>query len=210
LYGTNLSYTEQSRAGSDPLPGIGGVAVMVGGQPAIIFYISATQVNFLVPAFWTPGPVTVQLFRESTSGPVLTATLLDVAPALFLLPPPDQTMAVAQLLPNYATDTADAPAQPGEYVILYATGLGYFGGLPTDDFDPPQIPVQILLRTQFQVLLDGVAVDDSLVEYVGSVVGYWGLIQINLKLPANVGSNPEIRLAIADQTSAAGVHLIVQ
>jgi uncharacterized protein (TIGR03437 family) len=167
-------------------------------------------VNFLVPAIWQPGPVTVQLALDAQGGPVLTVTLLDAAPALFCLPPPNQTIAVAQLLPDYATDTADAPAQPGEYAILYATGLGYFGGLPTDDYDPPQIPAQILLWQEFQVLLDGVAVDSHLVEYVGSVVGYWGLVQINLKLPANVGSNPEIRLAIGGQTSAAGVHLIVQ
>jgi uncharacterized protein (TIGR03437 family) len=209
LYGTNLSYNQRSRTGSDPLPGIGGVEVLVGNLQAIVFYVSATQVNFLVPASWTPGPVPVQLARESVFGPVVTATLLDAAPALFCLMT-DPTVAVAQLLPDYATDTAGSPAQPGGYVILYATGLGYFSGLPTEDFEPPQTALQILLRTEFQVLLDGAAVDDHLLEYVGSVVGYWGLVQINLKLPANVGSNPEIRLRIGDQTSAAGVHLIVQ
>jgi uncharacterized protein (TIGR03437 family) len=186
------------------------VNVLVGGESAMVFYVSSTQVNFLVPASWAPGPVTVQLFRDLQFGPVLTVTLLDVAPALFCLPPPNQAVAVAQLMPEYATDTADAPAQPGEYVILYATGLGYFGGLMIDDYNPPQTAVQIALRPQFQVLLDGVVVDDQLVEYVGSVVGYWGLIQINLKLPGNVGGNPEIRLAIGSQTSPAGVTLIVQ
>jgi uncharacterized protein (TIGR03437 family) len=210
LYGTNLSYNQRSRTGSDPPPGLGGVQVMVGPESAMVFYVSATQVNFLVPASWAPGPVTVQLFREAWFGPVLTVTLLEVAPALFCLPPPDQTVAVAQLLPDYATDTADAPAQPGEYVILYATGLGYYGGPSIGDYNPPQTAIQIALRPQFQVLLDGVVVDDQLVEYVGSVVGYWGLIQINLKLPANVGSNPEIRLAIGSQTSPAGVHLLVK
>ncbi len=210
LYGTNLSYDEQTRAGSDPTPGLAGVDVVVGSLQAMVFYVSATQVNFLVPAILTPRPVTVQLALDGIGGPVLTATLLDVAPALFCLQPPNQAVAVAQLLPDYATDTADAPAQPGEYAILYATGLGTFSGPPTGDYNPPQKAEQILLRAEFQVLLDGVAVDDALVEYVGSVVGYWGLVQINLKLPANVGSNPEIRLAIADQTSAAGVHLIVQ
>ena len=75
LYGTNLSYNQRSRTGSDPPPGLGGVQVLVDGVSEMVFYVSATQVNFLVPAWpWKPGPVTVQLTREGQAGPMLTVS----------------------------------------------------------------------------------------------------------------------------------------
>jgi uncharacterized protein (TIGR03437 family) len=82
--------------------------------------------------------------------------------------------------------------------------------MPVGDYEPPPTAMLIERRSAFQLLLDGVPVDDRRVEYVGSVVNYWGLIQINLKLPVNAGSTPEIRLGLGTSTSRAGVHLMVQ
>ena len=208
LYGTNLSYNTRGRTNEDALPGIGGVNILVGGVAAMIFYASPGQVNFLVPVSIRAGEVTLQVTREGVFGPALRVRLAEFAPALFcFLQQPDQ--AVAQRMPDFAPATSEAPARPGEYVILYATGLGNYS-VPVGDYVPPPSARQIQSRPDFQLLLDGVPVDNSRVEYVGSVVNYWGLIQINLKLPETISNHPEIRIAIGAAESRAGVRLAAQ
>jgi uncharacterized protein (TIGR03437 family) len=208
VYGTNLAFAERSRTAADTLPGIGGLNVMVNGIVSMVFYVSPTQVNFLAPASVRAGEATLQFIREGQNGPAVKVTLLDAAPALFCFLDTPQ-WAIAQRMPDFSLATPDSPALPDQYVILYATGLGGYA-MPVDDYVPPQSAMQIERRPAFQVLLDGVPVDDRRVEYVGSVVHYWGLIQINLKLPPDTGSAPEIRLALGASTSRAGVHLMVQ
>jgi uncharacterized protein (TIGR03437 family) len=66
------------------------------------------------------------------------------------------------------------------------------------DFSVPPPQDWIARVTEFQVLLDGRAVDSSLITYVGSIPLCVGLFQINLDLPAWVGPNPEIRIALND------------
>ena len=62
----------------------------------------------------------------------------------------------------------------------------------------------------FQVLLNGVALDSSLVMYAGVTPGFAGLYQINFQLPANVSANPEIQLQIGTQKSIGNVNLEVE
>jgi uncharacterized protein (TIGR03437 family) len=208
VYGTNLAFAERGRTAADSLPGIGGVNVLLNGIISMVFYVSPTQVNFLVPDSVRAGEATLQLTREGQYGPAVKVTLLEVAPALFCFLENPQ-WAIAQRMPDYSLATTESPARPDEYVILYATGLGDYK-MPLDDYEPPPVAVLIERRPAFQLLLDGVPVDDRRVEYVGSVAHYWGLIQINLKLPVDAGSSPEIRLALGTSTSRAGVHLMVQ
>lgn len=208
VYGTNLAFAERGRTAADSLPGIGGVNILVNGIVSMVFYVSPTQVNFLVPASVRAGVVTLQLTREGQFGPAVKLTLLEAAPALFCFLDTPQWV-IAQRMPDFSLATTESPARPDEYVVLYATGLGEYA-MPVDDYEPPPTAMLIERRPAFQVLLDGVPVDDRRVEYVGSVVHYWGLIQINLKLPVDAGSAPEIRLALGTSTSRAGVHLMVQ
>lgn len=207
VYGTNLSNIVQGRVASDPRPGIGNVDVLVNGINVMVFYVSPSQVNFLMPADLQAIEVTVTVTREGQKGPGVKVKLLDAAPALFCLP--DPTVVVAQRLPDFSVVTAESPARPGEYAILYATGVGGYA-TPVGDYEPPQTAIEMQRRREFQVLLDGVPVEDSRIEYAGSVVKYWGLFQINLKLPENLGNNPEIQIAVGSQKSPSGVHLWVR
>jgi uncharacterized protein (TIGR03437 family) len=205
IYGDNLSNVERGRTSSDPLPGIGGVNVLVNGVQSMVFYVSARQVNFLVPATVRFGKATIQLTRDGQAGPAVQVELQDVAPALFQL---DTLNAVGLRMPGYLVATPEYPAHPGEYVVLYATGLGDYA-IPVGDYDPPQQALPMQRRGELQVLLDGVAVEDSRIEYAGCVVGYWGLFQINLKLPEQVADNPEIRILVSGAMSPTGLHLPV-
>jgi uncharacterized protein (TIGR03437 family) len=61
-----------------------------------------------------------------------------------------------------------------------------------------------------QVLLNGVAIDPSLVLYAGLTPGYCGLYQINFTIPANAGTNPEIRVQIGTAISIPSIKLAVE
>jgi len=73
--------------------------------------------------------VPLRVVRQGLTGPTVTITLVNAAPALF---PSADNFALAQdYNANYAAVTAAAPAQPGDLVVLYATGLGATQPLPS-------------------------------------------------------------------------------
>ncbi len=181
------------------------VGVLINQIPADVYYVSPNQVNVLIPPSLIPGPAIVELENDGLYGPAIQITLAPAAPVLFQL---DATPVIATHgLEPLVTEAS--PAQPGEIVVLYATGLG-----PTAPAAlPNQIPefaASIVDLADFEVLLNGSAVDRRLVQYAGVTPGYAGLFQINLQLPDNCPSNPEIRIGFADQLSPAGLILLVR
>lgn len=212
MYGTGLAYTTRAVAASDihggvlptVLPGTG-VRVLVSGIPASIYYVSPTQINFLVPSNLLPGPADIQVVLDALAGPDVSVQIAATAPALFQL---DQQNAIATR-PDGSLITPDNPASPGGVIVLYATGLGQtvpplsYGEVPTT-----AMPIQQL--SSLQILLAGVAVDSTAILYAGVAPGFAGLYQINLRLPDSVGTNPEIQVGLLDQPSPPGVLLPVQ
>ncbi len=185
------------------LPGTG-VHVTVGNLPATMYYVSPDQVNFLVPANLLPGASTVQVVLDGHSGPAIEITLAAASPALFQL---DAKTAVA-VHPDGTVITQQAPAKPGEIILLYATGLGQtlppvpYGQLFND-------AAPLVQLANFQLVLDGVAAGRSAVQYAGIAPGFAGLYQINVLLPKATKANPEIRIGFGKQLSIAGIHLPV-
>jgi uncharacterized protein (TIGR03437 family) len=204
ISGENLADVSRGRtAGDGNNSGIASVDVFVNGVAAMVFYVSPRQVNFLVPIIWRPGNVKVWLGNRGQAGPEVTVRLREYAPALFQL---DPNLIVAQRWPDYSPATPDSPARPGEVVILYATGLGAFTA-PINDYIPLRAPLQIAARRDFRLLLDNVPVDDGRILYAGAVDQFWGLYQINLRLPENVADDPTVQIAIGDYISLPGLRL---
>ena len=211
IYGQNLAYTTKSitsediRAGILPWVLIGtGVSVLINGVPANIWYVSPALVNVLVPNYLAAGPVTVQVLRDGCAGPPIAITLGATAPSLFQI---DATT-VLGTHGDYSLITASAPGQPGEEIVLYATGLGITipAAIPNEVLPAPAI----LKATDFQVFLNGVAVDPKYVDYVGAMPDYAGLYQINVTLPPDAPANPEVRIATGTVISPPGRVLPVQ
>lgn len=191
--GSELSYRTAVRAPGDLFPGLGGVIVLLDDYPAMVFYVSPNQINFLTTARAPMGQASIQVSRDGHYGPRVYVPFFEFAPALFQL---DIFNAVALRYPSWEVATEESPARPGEFVILYATGLGNYDPPAKDDYPPAGAQI-MARRRDFQVFLDNVPVDDSRITYAGSVAHYWGLFQINLQLPENVGDNPEIRIVMA-------------
>ena len=112
---------------------LGGVTVTFNNAPAALLYVSANQINALVPASVVPGTVNVVVQSNGVSSSPFTMTAVAAHPAVYALPTPDgSTFYVTAVLPgtatllgNSAVDSRVARAVfPGETIDLYMIGLG--------------------------------------------------------------------------------------
>jgi uncharacterized protein (TIGR03437 family) len=210
LYGTNLSYNTQAVTAAnltgDTLPTtLGGVTVSVHNIPANLFYVSPTQINFLIPYTITAATATIVVVRDGTAGPGVTVPLASTAPAFFEW---NGNLALAV----HATGeliSAGSPAVPGEVIIMFAEGLGR----TQPDIQSGEVvagATWILALGEFQILLNGMAVPAANVFYAGLAPGFSGLYQINLVLPPWLPMNPNVQIAIGQEVSPDGVELPAQ
>jgi uncharacterized protein (TIGR03437 family) len=210
IFGSGLAWSSQGVTAADivnnTLPvELNGTRVYVLDWEAPLLYVSDGQINFLVPGNQLDGDVTIRVVREGVTGPEVTVTLVDAAPALF------QTAdgyAIAAHVDNSLV-APGSPAHAGEIIVVYATGLGRTQAYP-DPTAIPQSAAVIQKLSDLKVYLGGTAIDPASIQYAGVTPGSAGLYQINLVLPDNPGTDPEIRVAIADQSSPAGLKLAVQ
>lgn len=211
IYGSNLAYSTAAITANEIqgglLPTVIGTCetqVFVNNFPADLYYVSPTQINFLVPSNLAPGPALVSVFVDGLYGPGIPVTLSAAAPGLFQL---DAQNAVATEADGTVL-TSSSPGQPGDVVVLWATGLGgvtppvIYGQLST-------AAAPLVTGANLSILLDGTAIDPSAILYAGLAPGYAGLYQINFTLPASTGANPEIRVQLDGAISIAGIHLPV-
>ena len=231
LFGTNLSWNTVILQQSDLVNGqmptaLGGVQVFVASYPARLYYVSPTQVNLLIPSYLRPGPMNLFLARDGASGPVVQIAVNVAAPALFESP---AGVAVATHADG-SLITASSPATAGEVIVLYAGGLGwvYPAGLgwsynsksgwtaqagvacPSDGAQDGVLPTAaqwLCEMDQLNVWIAGKPIDPGLILYGGVTPGYAGLYQINVRMPAKLPANPEIRVALGAAVSAANITL---
>lgn len=159
------------------------VQVTVGGTPAQLYYVSAAQIDAVIPD-GASGLVklTVQNTSGSNSVNVLVASAV---PALFTQ---DSSGAGAASALNASTGnslvTAASPLHAGEYVSLFLTGLGATtvrsDGLSWANQQPT-------------VSIGGQA---CVVTYAGRAPGFTGLDQINCVVPAGLSANAAAQVIV--------------
>ena len=192
IYGAGLSHTTMLAA--LPLPtNLGGTEVLVNNIPAPLIFVSPSQINFVVP--WeasttsqSQGTVVVQNMEVQTAPSQVP--LLSSAPSVFTLN--EQGIGQGAVL-IAGTDVIAAPvgafpgsrpAMRGEYVEIYATGLGPVDQ-PLPDGQPSSGPDStILVPTVFwNCERTGPGNVSSTPTYVGLAPGFPGLYQINVQVP---------------------------
>jgi len=207
LFGTGLSnVTATAAVSAGALPTeLGYTRVYVDYIPAPLLYVSPGQINFLVPENQSTGNVQIQVFTEGVYGPAVTIQVLGAAPSLI----PGAGGYIAATHADGSMITADAPAHAGEIIVLYLVGLGKASPFP----DPTQAPSGVAWITNLSslaVLVGGAAVDSNRIIYAGVTPNFAGLYQINFALPDAAGTDPEIRVSLAGETSAPGTKLALQ
>jgi uncharacterized protein (TIGR03437 family) len=208
LFGSDLAFTtrgvtgEEIRGGIMPTVLIGtGVRITVNNIQAAIYYVSPTQINFLMPDVGI-GSAEVRVSRDAAYGPAARVQTGEFSPALF------------QMHPEYAiatrTDgsliTRDSPARPNEIIVLYATGLGRTRPRFLNGEVPARAAVLDRMDT-FRVMIGETQLPPGQVLYAGVAPGFPGLYQINLRLPGELDRNSFVRVGFGELMSPEGVRL---
>jgi len=190
-------------ADSFPLPrSLGGVWVNVNGVDSPLVSVSPTVILLQVPS-QTALETNVEVKTESSSPFVpqlrfATATLTGFGA---FLPNPQSPSAyggwdaLAVHQDWSALVTSSNPAQPGEILHLYGTGLGRVDSQPPDGMPAPADP---LARTVIPVTCwawgsDNATMLDIPVLYAGLAPGLAGLYQMDVRLPA-ANLRPSVQL----------------
>jgi uncharacterized protein (TIGR03437 family) len=151
------------------------------------------------------GASRLRVIRTGVAGPELKLPIAKVAPALFRF---GDDFAIATHADG-SLITPEAPARGGEIIVLYAIGLGQTA-VDLPDRSIPQLASEIQQARDFRVSLAGEPVNANRVFYVGITPKSAGLYQVNVMLPEAVGIDPEIRISIGNESSAAGLKLPVR
>ena len=222
IFGTNLSQTTYTWQAGDFVNGqlptsLQGVSVTINGVAAYVQYISPTQINVLAPDDATLGAgssqVPVQAAVQVTTAGQASNTVMgqeqQYAPALFTIDGGKYVDAydsnytligTAGLIPGVVTQ----PAQPGETVMLYATGFG-----PTNPVSPTGQLVTtpaLLPANSVKVTIGGV---DAVVGYAALVQA--GVYQLNVTIPTGLANGDAAVIAtIGGLQTQSGVSITVQ
>jgi uncharacterized protein (TIGR03437 family) len=206
LFGTSLSTAPRALMASDIRDGqlpveLNWVRVYVDNAEMPLFYVSETQINFMLPMKQGLGPAKVRVARQGLSGPEVTITVVAAAPALFV----DSGGFVIATHGDNSLITRDAPAG-GEIIVIYATGLGKLDRNP-DTGQIPQSISRILAFDDLKVTVGSRVISGDAIKYAGLTPGSAGLYQINVELPGNLGADSELRVSIGSASTPAGVKL---
>ncbi len=219
LFGLNLSFQSPQAVTSSLMLGnyfptqVAGVSVYMDNTLVPLLYVSATQINFLVPTTEIAGPAQVTVVRQGVYGPTVTVTLVAAAPQVFTYDTGGYPgYAVAQdWTSGYSIITPDAPAHAGDIVILYLTGLGAVTPVTySGELTPYASPITQTSWATLTVTIGGTPLPSSSILYAGLTPGSAGLYQINIVLPASPGTDPVLQVSIAGQTSSANCLLAVR
>ena len=182
---------------------LNGVQVMMNGQPAAIYYISAGQINVQAPSSTASGgTVTVQVIRNGTPGNSVTLSGSAVAPGLFTYSAdlktyyPAATFLDGSIIGDPAVfGNAVHKAKVGDQIVLYATGLAV---------SPAGVLIPAPLGTSgVTVKIGSTVVTPS---FAGLVAP--GEFQINLAVPQGVAvGNQPLFVVVNGQSSQTGVVL---
>jgi len=179
--------------------------VYFDNTPAAIIYSSERQVSVIVP-YSVYGRAFARIeveYRGQRSSP-LDLRVVDSAPALFTL----STSQAAAVNEDGNTNSAQAGADAGSVIALYATGEGQTDPQGVDGRFMDAILARPLLPVTVQI--DG---QDAELLYAGSAPGLpAGMIQINARIPLGVtrGIPVTVIVTIGRTTTQAGITIFVK
>ncbi len=197
LYGTGLSSQSMSTQGGKAFPTtLGGVSVSINGLPCPIYYVTQDQLSVIVPyevASNQTGLADIQVTNNGVPSNIVQMYLTDSAPGAFSQDQSGIGYAAAVHASTGALVTPSDPAQPGEYLSLYMTGLGTVSPAIQDG---ALGPTGVLSKSDlnnannFGVYFNDYGPDGSTgnpgdIQYAGLAPGLAGLYQVNVQVPTS-------------------------
>jgi uncharacterized protein (TIGR03437 family) len=186
------------------------VTVDFGGNDAYVYYVSPTQITFIVPDVRT-GTQQVTVTNAAGTSQTVSVTVDNFAPAFFSWPN-NQVVATFQDFTDAAasgtfTGVTTTPAKPGDTIILWGTGFG--------STDPafPQGMVTPTTGGTYNTDPVSVTIDNLPATVYGAALapGFAGLYQVAIQVPNALGAgNWPVVATIGGVSSPTGPVLAVQ
>ena len=213
-FGTNLTDVNGVVvADTNPFPTkLANVSVMVNGILAPIFSVAFVngqdQISFQVP--WETnvgmGAAFVEVFDFDASVGSERVDSFTEDPGIFGYQKFGNVYAVAVHASDFSLVSPDDPADRGEVLVLYTTGLGPVDQAISDGFGAPSNPLARTLDP-FRVVLAG---EDVPVLFSGLAPGFVGLYQLNIRLPDDLPAGDLPLQVLSDFANSQKVLLSVQ
>ena len=208
------------------------VCVEINGERSPILHVFANQLNLQAPTLapGTAGPVSVEVIAgcgtaDERRSAVEMVTIEEVTPAFFVIAFSDVGGAnpIAALHQDGVNAVGDPavfpslnPAEPGEFISLFATGFGptdpavQAGEIPANAL-PPDSFGQADLTNPVVITIGGIPVPDEDVFYAGTAPCCAGLYQIVVKVPPSAPDGDlEVIATVAGVSTPPGPFVSVK
>ncbi|HUQ91303.1 MAG TPA: hypothetical protein VM120_06460 [Bryobacteraceae bacterium] len=172
IFGMNLAGGRRGESAAVPWPmELAGVQVTMNGLPCAVYSVSDGQINVLAPRDLSGDGVDITV-TSALGSSMVRVPLLGVSPGLFFN---TETGEAAVLVAGIGLPTSVRPAAAGEYLEIYATGLGAVQVSPF-------LGLEETVRRPV-VTLGGVGLE---VSFSGLSPAVPGLYQINARVPVGL------------------------
>ncbi|MCZ6750431.1 MAG: Ig-like domain-containing protein [Acidobacteria bacterium] len=192
IFGTNLSASTVA-AEALPLPtSLANTTVEIGGIQAPLFFVSPAQINAQIPFELNGSPVSLTVDNGVSSSAPVSLTLDTVRPGIFSVDSSGSGPGAITHPGSQLPVSASLPATAGEFVQIFATGLGNV--MPSVPSGQPA-PIFTLSRTTslVEVTMNGVPAD---VDFAGLAPGWVGLYQVNARVPEGIAGTVDVILVV--------------
>jgi len=223
-FGTNLATTTATATALPPQPTtlatttaesttlalpttLAGTQVLVNNTPAPLLYVSPTQINFQMPPGISGPAVEVVVLSNGVRGLTASVEIAPEVPGIFtvdstgtgqgavLIANTDVLAAPTGNIPGRATQ----PANRGEFISIFCTGLGATNPPVAAGQAAGSSPLSATVLEPV-VLIDGLPAE---VQFSGLAPDFVGLYQVNARVPegAPMGDAVSLQIQIGGQTS---------
>ena len=160
------------------------VQVTFDGTPAALSYVSSFVLTVQTPFSIQPEKQTEMrvTYQNRTSDSVML-DVLSAVPGIYTESANGRGLVTA-VNPDGSTNSLLHPAPKGQYVTIYAAGLGTLTPPLAAGQAPPPSPVSVT-NAPISAVVDGFGAN---VSFAGAAPGFPGLYQINLQIPTSAGA----------------------
>ena len=124
IFGMDLASDTQV-ASAVPLPTtLGDTSVTFNNIPAPLFFVSGTQINAQVPFEVPTSAVSVLVKRGNNASAVQAVNAAGVSPGIFTVNQQGTGPGATLHADDFQPVSQSAPARPGEFLLIFCTGLG--------------------------------------------------------------------------------------
>lgn len=200
IVGSGFVKTGPKAAEISPIPTeMNGVRVSVNGNDLPVFYAAENQINFQCPQLAPGDPVTLTIESNTGTSSPHSSKMQFATPGIFTIDGSGRGQGAILIAntPSIAMPHTDGipsqPARHGDFVSIYATGLG---SVSTEVPSGSAAPVETLdkVKAPVDVIIDG---QNAEVSFAGLAPGFTGLYQVNAQIPVSASTGDTISVQIA-------------